>query len=262
MNAGDYEYFRKLLTDKKNNYIDRFTGFESGMQGLQTFDSELEEEAQKESIKEVYEKLALRDRERIFQIDRALTRIDEGRYGKCPGCGKSIPRGRLEVLPEAEFCLKCQEMSKDPVLENIEIEEDNLICSPDNYYHDLDDDEMAQLIRETLLGDDRVDIHELKISCHKDRIHLRGILSSEEEHQIVIRTILDSFCSGQIVDRIEIGEVEPGEEREGNPYLVMNKNPDIQPNLGEEDLTADPFELEEEDAVYDAPYRPPSQEYA
>lgn len=47
-------------------------------------------------------------RESLDQLSAALTRIDEGRYGKCEECGDPIPRERLEIRPQARFCVPCQ----------------------------------------------------------------------------------------------------------------------------------------------------------
>lgn len=41
-------------------------------------------------------------------IDAAIARIDKGEYGLCIDCVKPIPRKRLEVLPFAKRCLKCE----------------------------------------------------------------------------------------------------------------------------------------------------------
>ena len=37
-----------------------------------------------------------------------LEKIKKGKYGICEKCGKEIPLERLEVSPEARFCLKCE----------------------------------------------------------------------------------------------------------------------------------------------------------
>jgi len=47
-------------------------------------------------------------RESLEQLSAALLRIDEGRYGKCEECGDPIPRERLEIRPQASFCVPCQ----------------------------------------------------------------------------------------------------------------------------------------------------------
>jgi len=41
-------------------------------------------------------------------VEAALERIAAGTYGRCLGCGKPVPEGRLEVRPEAARCVKCQ----------------------------------------------------------------------------------------------------------------------------------------------------------
>ncbi len=48
----------------------------------------------------------------IRMIDAALQRIREGMYGVCVACGDDIQSGRLEALPWAQRCLRCQETSE------------------------------------------------------------------------------------------------------------------------------------------------------
>lgn len=47
------------------------------------------------------------DGDRIQLIEMALEKLDEGTYGQCDECGARIPKGRLEMLPESIFCVKC-----------------------------------------------------------------------------------------------------------------------------------------------------------
>ena len=53
--------------------------------------------------------LASNDREVLYKVDEALVRIEEGTYGNCVECKKSIPVARLKAIPYAQTCLKCQE---------------------------------------------------------------------------------------------------------------------------------------------------------
>ena len=58
---------------------------------------------------EVKNILGLMDSERklLEQIDEALQRIDDGRYGICEGGGEMIPRKRLDAIPWAKYCVEC-----------------------------------------------------------------------------------------------------------------------------------------------------------
>jgi len=47
--------------------------------------------------------------ELLKKIAEALLQIGNGSYGFCKGCNKEIPAKRLELRPEAEFCVNCQE---------------------------------------------------------------------------------------------------------------------------------------------------------
>jgi DnaK suppressor protein len=47
--------------------------------------------------------------DRRAQFERALTRLDEGTYGWCEGCGSSIPVERLEIFPAATTCVSCKQ---------------------------------------------------------------------------------------------------------------------------------------------------------
>ena len=46
--------------------------------------------------------------DRIAAIDDALKSMEIGTYGICQRCGNEIPPERLEVKPEATFCITCQ----------------------------------------------------------------------------------------------------------------------------------------------------------
>ena len=45
----------------------------------------------------------------LADVHRAQEKIDEGTYGLCDRCGAPISEGRLEAIPEAVLCLRCQE---------------------------------------------------------------------------------------------------------------------------------------------------------
>jgi RNA polymerase-binding transcription factor len=44
----------------------------------------------------------------IEQINRAISRIDQGTYGSCERCGRPIDASRLKALPHALLCMDCK----------------------------------------------------------------------------------------------------------------------------------------------------------
>jgi RNA polymerase-binding transcription factor DksA len=46
---------------------------------------------------------------KLAAVDAAISKIANGTYGKCEKCGKNIPLERMEIYPEARFCIDCQE---------------------------------------------------------------------------------------------------------------------------------------------------------
>jgi DnaK suppressor protein len=58
--------------------------------------------------RKMIEALGTQEMKRLRQIDSAITRIQQGKYGFCAKCGKKIPQARLEAIPYAVLCIDCQ----------------------------------------------------------------------------------------------------------------------------------------------------------
>jgi RNA polymerase-binding transcription factor DksA len=46
-------------------------------------------------------------RQHLDEINAAMARLDDGSYGVCEGCGRSIPLARLRARPQATRCISC-----------------------------------------------------------------------------------------------------------------------------------------------------------
>lgn len=46
-------------------------------------------------------------RRELAEIDAALVRIQEGRFGTCLSCGGPMGLQRLRAIPEARYCIAC-----------------------------------------------------------------------------------------------------------------------------------------------------------
>jgi RNA polymerase-binding transcription factor DksA len=43
----------------------------------------------------------------LSDVEAALERMDQGRYGLCQVCARPIPLERLTVVPQARYCGRC-----------------------------------------------------------------------------------------------------------------------------------------------------------
>jgi len=57
---------------------------------------------------EISSQLAEVESRELARIEYALERMRNGHYGTCEGCGCNIPMARLNALPYASYCIKCQ----------------------------------------------------------------------------------------------------------------------------------------------------------
>ena len=56
----------------------------------------------------VVERLSHKE-QRLTQVQAALKRLDEGKYGTCVRCANEINPERLKAIPYAALCVNCQE---------------------------------------------------------------------------------------------------------------------------------------------------------
>lgn len=47
----------------------------------------------------------------LYNVNKALKKIEEGNYGICEKCGKAIDPKRLEAFPSATACMDCKQKS-------------------------------------------------------------------------------------------------------------------------------------------------------
>ena len=75
--------------------------------------------------------LAIRNLDRESHLLRnvrgALQRMDDGSYGTCMHCDEEISPKRLEAVPWAAYCIRCQEMADRNSDESVEMFDDLLV---------------------------------------------------------------------------------------------------------------------------------------
>ena len=59
---------------------------------------------------EVHVKLAASARMVLSDVEAALERMDQGRYGRCHLCAQPIALARLKIVPQARYCGRCHQL--------------------------------------------------------------------------------------------------------------------------------------------------------
>jgi RNA polymerase-binding protein DksA len=112
----DTDRFREALLEERRrvqaalqNLHDENPGTLSDDAGEETaYDNHLADTATETYDRELDYTLQENSEHVLSEIDAALRRIDEGRYGICTNCERPIPEERLEALPWATLCIDCQ----------------------------------------------------------------------------------------------------------------------------------------------------------
>jgi DnaK suppressor protein len=111
MRQTDLKRYKKILLDRR----ERLTGTLSSMQteALKPNGSGQEVDENADYGSDQFEQeltLGLIESEQgeMVLIEGALVRIEDGTFGKCDECEQLIPKPRLEALPYAKYCIKCQ----------------------------------------------------------------------------------------------------------------------------------------------------------
>ena len=115
MNAQNYktklEEEKKLLVDELNDLgkVDKTGDWEATPEEEMT-NQEVPDEGDMAERAEDYEERSMKLNlleTRLGDINKALEKIEGGKYGICEVCGKEIEEDRLEVNPAATTCKEC-----------------------------------------------------------------------------------------------------------------------------------------------------------
>jgi DnaK suppressor protein len=109
MNERQTEYFRRKLTDWKNDLLTDSKDTIEGLQDNTRNIPDVSDRASEETDRAL--ELRTRDRQRklVAKIESALRRLDEGEFGYCEVTGEPISLRRLDARPIAKMSLEAQE---------------------------------------------------------------------------------------------------------------------------------------------------------
>jgi DnaK suppressor protein len=92
-----------------------------GREADQEISQDPADKASSSYTKELLFSQSTNERQTLRLIDEALERIADGGYGECANCGKDIQVKRLEAIPWARYCIRCQELQEQGLLVEEEV---------------------------------------------------------------------------------------------------------------------------------------------
>jgi len=79
------------------------------------------DQASNSYTKELLFSQSTNERSILKLIEEAIDRISDGGYGECVNCGSEIQAKRLEAIPWARYCIRCQELQEQGLLVEEEV---------------------------------------------------------------------------------------------------------------------------------------------
>ena len=110
MEAKLAERFRKTLLQVREEIVEGIRQRDVSAQAIgQNGIQDIGDESVTISNRHLLMSLSESERGKLMEVDEALDRIENGTFGICEECGESIAMKRLEVVPDARYCIECQE---------------------------------------------------------------------------------------------------------------------------------------------------------
>ncbi|WP_411103009.1 TraR/DksA family transcriptional regulator [Streptomyces sp. cmx-4-9] len=118
--SGAYVAARALLAADRDDTLARTAALSRDFDGIVAANAlvAVDDEHDPEGASTAFERahvaaLLARAKEHLEELDRAVERLEQGVYGQCERCGRTIPPERLEIRPAATTCVRCA-ASSDP----------------------------------------------------------------------------------------------------------------------------------------------------
>jgi DnaK suppressor protein len=108
MTRKQLNFYKKLLEKERAAILRELAHEHRDYREIAEVPSDVYDRATIDGSKEIAAMLQHEDSQHWLAINTALAKIDAGEYGLCDVCGEPINEARLEAVPTAAFCLKCQ----------------------------------------------------------------------------------------------------------------------------------------------------------
>ena len=111
MDAKRKKELKEILVEMKEDKITEIRQNKDEMTSAEGYQNDAQDFADTATNiydKELHQDLTEKNKKLLMDIEEALQKIEEGRFGKCDKCGKDISIERLKAIPFSKNCIKCQ----------------------------------------------------------------------------------------------------------------------------------------------------------
>lgn len=115
MNKSSLKEIKEKLLAERDLLIEKLKGNDLSVDDSETPDPV--DLAVRNYSKNVMLAVSENESKQLMLIDEALVRIDDNEYGLCQNCEKEINPKRLSAIPWARYCLDCQELLEQGLLD-------------------------------------------------------------------------------------------------------------------------------------------------
>lgn len=102
------EDYKKQLLELRTSLVTRMAAIHKDTHHTEEpVEKDFAEQVVQRENEDVLNALNEEARQTVNRINNALQRIESGDFGYCLGCGEAIAEERLNIVPFAEYCVKC-----------------------------------------------------------------------------------------------------------------------------------------------------------
>src|ERR1043165_8329555 len=116
MTKAKYKDVKARLLNERDQLVQKLQGNDLSIDDSETPDPV--DLAVRNYSKNVMLAVSENESRQLTLIDEALMRIDDKEYGACQNCEKDINPKRLNAIPWARYCLDCQELLEQGLLDD------------------------------------------------------------------------------------------------------------------------------------------------
>jgi DnaK suppressor protein len=96
---------RASLEEERVDLQRAITALATGTEASLDFDENFADSGQVAAEQGENKVLVASLRDQLSEVEAALTKLDDGRYGACERCGEAIGEPRLEAMPATRYCI-------------------------------------------------------------------------------------------------------------------------------------------------------------